>query len=175
SGFLIGGILLRWLTNPDSNGSLFGFWRRRWLRTLPNYFLFLTINWFVAVHVYKTIPAVLRYALLLQNLSSPPGSFFGESWSLSVEEWFYLLTPILFVVARGIRPDGFRSSSLLIICGVIGVVIVARGNYIATTSSASISDVQGIVVYRLDACMFGVLAAWIKHFHETIWRKHPAV
>ena len=41
SGFLIGSILLRWLIDPGSTTTLFDFWRRRWLRTLPNYVLFL--------------------------------------------------------------------------------------------------------------------------------------
>ena len=30
-----------------------------------------------------------------------------------------------------------------------------------------------IVAYRLDACMFGVLAAWLKHFHPESWQRRP--
>ena len=47
SGFLIGGILLKDITSTSGIGfkKLFNFWKRRWLRTLPNYYLILLINY----------------------------------------------------------------------------------------------------------------------------------
>src|SRR4051812_30333605 len=46
SGFLIGGIVIRELENDRLNASagLLTFWKRRWFRTLPNYYLFLLVN-----------------------------------------------------------------------------------------------------------------------------------
>ncbi|MDG1661044.1 MAG: hypothetical protein P8H40_06680 [Winogradskyella sp.] len=42
SGFLIGGILLRKLeAGQTSFSDLVRFWKRRWLRTFPNYFVVL--------------------------------------------------------------------------------------------------------------------------------------
>ena len=48
SGFLIGGILLKDINSAEKFGfkSLFTFWKRRWFRTLPNYYLILTVNFF---------------------------------------------------------------------------------------------------------------------------------
>jgi len=44
SGYLIGTILIKELENKGfSKKILFNFWKRRWYRTLPNYFLVLTI------------------------------------------------------------------------------------------------------------------------------------
>jgi peptidoglycan/LPS O-acetylase OafA/YrhL len=175
SGFLIGGILLRWLTNAESETTLVGFWQRRWLRTLPNYFLFLGINAVVDGWLHQPQPSIWRYALFVQNITSPPARFFGESWSLSIEEWFYLLTPILFVAAIRIRPRSFRISSFIIICGAIGIVTVARTVYVLTTQPMWLMGVREIVVYRLDACMFGVLGAWLKHFYPAWWRRPSGV
>ena len=31
-----------------------------------------------------------------------------------------------------------------------------------------------ILIYRLDACMFGVLAAWVKCFHPDLWQSPRA-
>ncbi|HTV42772.1 MAG TPA: acyltransferase family protein [Candidatus Sulfotelmatobacter sp.] len=45
SGFLIGGILIDELYSDrlESISGTVSFWRRRWFRTLPNYYLFLAI------------------------------------------------------------------------------------------------------------------------------------
>jgi peptidoglycan/LPS O-acetylase OafA/YrhL len=175
SGFLIGTILFRWLANPNSNGTLLSFWQRRWLRTLPNYFLFLTINSFVTVLFYHRRPPVWQYVFFLQNFTSPPGRFFGESWSLAIEEWFYLLIPLLFVIAARLSLKSFRLSSLSISCAVILLVTVARGTYGIATNPMWMTGVREIVIYRLDACMFGVIAAWAKHFYPQGWRRRSPV
>ena len=45
SGYLVGGILLRYATTGSpSTWRLLDFWQRRWMRTLPNYYLFLLIK-----------------------------------------------------------------------------------------------------------------------------------
>lgn len=43
SGFLIGQILITSFEKDSSLKSLFDFWLKRWIRTLPNYYLFLII------------------------------------------------------------------------------------------------------------------------------------
>src|SRR5687768_15474997 len=45
SGFLIGGSLIRLAEEGrlQSLANVWGFWRRRWFRTLPNYYLFLAL------------------------------------------------------------------------------------------------------------------------------------
>lgn len=47
SGFLIGSILIKIITKEQglSAKSLTNFWKRRWFRTLPNYFLILLVNY----------------------------------------------------------------------------------------------------------------------------------
>ena len=44
SGFLIGGIFIKKVTQPGyDTKQLFNFWIRRWFRTLPNYYLVLVV------------------------------------------------------------------------------------------------------------------------------------
>jgi len=49
-----------------------------------------------------------RYVIFTQNLAWPMPAFFVESWSLSVEEWFYVILPLLVWVAlrAGLRVTG---------------------------------------------------------------------
>ena len=169
SGFLIGSILLRWLIDPGSTTTLFDFWRRRWLRTLPNYVLFLGVNTVLSIWLYHTTPPVLRYLFFCQNVTDRPPAFFVESWSLAIEEWFYVLVPMALVVAAKISRKSFRTSSFSVICAVIAAVTVARCIYVVITQPMWLTGVRLIVVYRLDACMFGVLAAWVKCFYPAWW------
>ena len=171
SGFLIGGILLRSLTVSPTTTTALSFWRRRWVRTLPNYFLFLVLN--VALSIWATgrCPPFFSYLFFCQNLFGPSPEFFSESWSLAIEEWFYLLLPLLFLGAREVAPRRFASATLTVVVGVIILATALRTAFVLAVHPAWLRGVRVIVLYRLDACMFGVLAAWVKHFQPRLWAR----
>ena len=170
SGFLIGGILLRSIEG-GSRLSLIDFWRRRWLRTLPNYFLFLGVNAALFIWLTHQAPPATSYLFFGQNIIARPPSFFVESWSLAVEEWFYILLPVLFVAGLKFSRKSFARTSLVLIGSVIVAVTIARTIYVFVSHPVWLTGVRMIVIYRLDACMFGVLAAWIKHFEPGLWQR----
>jgi len=131
SGFLITGSL--W----DSRGShhlLRNFYARRALRILPLYFLALVLAVLVALargFTFADLHSLAIYALFLQDippfavrvvtLASPLPLY--HLWSVAVEEQFYLLWPVLFVLLGG----GRRPRLLLVIfVGVMAFAPVAR-------------------------------------------------
>jgi peptidoglycan/LPS O-acetylase OafA/YrhL len=162
SGFLIGGILIRLSRQPESQPWRNGFYARRWLRTLPNYYLFLSINVVLAWTLVRPgdMTTVWQYLLFLQNLAYPAPSFFAESWSLAVEEVFYLIFPILILIlSRAFRRDTAGAV-------VMGALIVIVGSFLArlTVAETALSwdeDVRKVVAFRLDSLMFGVMLAWL--------------
>lgn len=100
SGYLIGGILLRMFSTYGVSGKVvFHFWIRRWFRTLPGYYLALLL--YLGLHYFSFGEAlwkermILPYLVFGQNWFTPHPSFFPIAWSLSVEEWFYILLPPL--------------------------------------------------------------------------------
>ncbi|MFM9911077.1 MAG: acyltransferase family protein, partial [Chitinophagaceae bacterium] len=103
SGFLIGRIIIKTFnTEHLSYHCLSSFWIKRWFRTLPNYFIILLALILLQVISGKSFNGapLWKYFLFLQNFNSPQPGFFSESWSLSVEEWFYLLIPLfIFLLA----------------------------------------------------------------------------
>src|SRR5690349_1065400 len=72
------------------------FWVRRWLRTIPPYVAALAISW-VAVRIARGQSFDFGYLIFVQKfyLQIP---FFLVSWSLCVEEHFYLLLPLAMVI-----------------------------------------------------------------------------
>jgi len=169
SGFLIGGILIRDLEENGATGkTLRNFWSRRWLRTLPNYLLFVGVNLLVAWSVSGRIPAWENHLWFGQNLTHSTSKFFPEAWSLSVEEWFYLLTPLLIFAAIRVGLSVRHAVLAVAVIGIVGVS-VWRMFYVAHQNPSWMLGTRQIVMVRLDACMFGVLAAWWRYSHPQSW------
>ena len=76
------------------------FWIRRWLRTLPAYYAMLAAISAWLIYQGKGNLLDWRYVVFLQNyLIDMP--YFGVSWSLCVEEYFYLaVAPAILVLWR---------------------------------------------------------------------------
>ncbi|MAX81464.1 MAG: hypothetical protein CL843_14990 [Crocinitomicaceae bacterium] len=176
SGFLIGGILIRLLeNNTPTSKLLFNFWIRRWFRTLPNYFLILIL--LLALNTFRdpnfSFHNIGRYFIFAQNLFYTQPDFFPEAWSLSVEEWFYLIVPVcIFTLIWRFR---FKPSKAII--GVVVFIILAttifRSVRFLYVDLDSVIDWDGTfrkqVFMRLDSLMFGVLGAYMQHYKPQKW------
>ncbi len=176
SGFLIGRILIEVLQKDASGPAVWNFLRRRWFRTLPNYFLFLAINLAIAAH-FGGIPSGLwRFFLFLQNSSATAIQFFTESWSLAIEEWFYLATPLLMLGVIRFGRLKARQGILLTACAVLLTVTAARIALAATRPESSWGlDFRASLVLRQDACMYGVLGAWLSIYLPKWWERWRAL
>lgn len=172
SGLLIGQFLLATFEEKGTRG-LVPFWKRRWLRTLPNYFLVLALNLILAAYMIR--PAEIndwwRYVFFLQNFASPQPTFFPESWSLSIEEYFYLLLPIVTALMIKIIGISARSAlwcaalTILIITTIARILVLAFGD-------PSWGMMRGAVVLRMDATIYGLiggLAYFQSNFRLKRW------
>jgi peptidoglycan/LPS O-acetylase OafA/YrhL len=115
SGYLITGHLWRGYAQTGKLG-LADFWGRRARRLVPAAALVLTVTWIAsriiepATQFANTAQQILASALYYQNwqLSSDAVNYFKSGnaatpvqhfWSLSIEEQFYLVWPLLFLLA----------------------------------------------------------------------------
>lgn len=166
SGFLIGGILLRELERGATIRGLIRFWSRRWWRTLPNYYLFLVVN--MAAYWYLGHAAdAPRYLAFMQGLWwDPDPRAFHESWSLCVEEWFYLSFALLAFAGAILLP---RDRSFL-----LAALTVASGSFflrafLVLARGASVDAVRYSTLTHLDSLMFGVVAAYAAARWPSRW------
>ncbi len=177
SGFLIGGILIRTLENTDfTKKDLLNFWLRRWFRTLPNYVFIVLLLAIIHLTIGHQINQLYLFPLFLQNFLVADNSFFIESWSLAVEEWFYLLTPLLiYIFIRGFKLKA-RYALLTTIIAIILASILARLYRYYTFDIDQVNElgvyIRKVVVTRLDSIMYGVLGAYIYHYYPKTWAKY---
>jgi peptidoglycan/LPS O-acetylase OafA/YrhL len=179
SGFLIGGILIRQLEEGGFTTwrSWLQFLSRRWFRTLPNYYLFLLaqIGWRAYVIGFPDVlVAQLSFFVFCQ---SPLNFFFPESWSLCVEEWFYLGFSFSLWIGRVFFKD-FKIvlvgmiSMFWILPVVLRLVAVVEMAQHEGVDMARVWDtyLRKTTLFRLDALMYGVAAAAIAQWYPHGWR-----
>jgi peptidoglycan/LPS O-acetylase OafA/YrhL len=172
SGFLIGKILIETLTPVSSFENVIEFWKRRWWRTLPNYYLFLVIN-LIGFGLFKDgFQFDPSYIFFAQNLVSPNSGFFSVSWSLAVEEWFYLITPLVFFFCLKVTKN--TVSAFFISCvTLLFFSMFSRWIYIQVGDVSWNDEMRRVVILRLDSLMYGVIAAWFwmhNRVHLINWR-----
>lgn len=163
SGFLIGGILL---DNREAPRYFQAFYARRVCRIFPLYFGWLLVSMTVLIAVplfseeptpswlfSEPIPAWC-YAIFGQNYAMALIDDFGSpwlavTWSLAIEEQFYLFLPLLIrFLPAGRLP--FYLGSLALLAPVSLAVLGHEGGIPGYVSTPC----------RMDSLMLGVLLAW---------------
>jgi peptidoglycan/LPS O-acetylase OafA/YrhL len=183
SGFLLGRVLLRTASAEHfSFQALLRFWIRRGMRTLPAYFIMLTLlliatfclrqrGWpLTTVHGAE----IFQFYTLTQNIARPHPEFFGEAWSLSLIEWFYLLTPLLlFLLLRGVHGEARQRRILYWIVSIIVADTVLRFYWVHVHVFRSVYDwdigLRKESLMRMDLLMYGVLAAYLSVKFPKQW------
>lgn len=166
SGFLIGSIAWSSFKEADHNKWVLGFMTRRWLRTLPVYYLFLFVNAALVAAAISPgrVTDLLPFVFFAQNLAWPHPQVFGEAWSLAVEEIFYLVLPLCLVLSGRIFPNR-RVAFLSVVALFLFLSLMARTIAVEISDPLWDAGIRKVVMLRLDSLMIGVLASWL--LHET--------
>jgi peptidoglycan/LPS O-acetylase OafA/YrhL len=159
SGFLIAGILI---DNRTSEKYFSAFYVRRVSRIFPLYYFFLCtfvtlrflsprLGAFTEALFYSPVP-LAPYFVYLQNVAMALHGTFGNeflavTWSLAIEEHFYLLLPLII---RRVRPSWLPLTLLLL----IGISLAIRATIFRGSLAAYV-----LTPWRLDGLFLGALLA----------------
>jgi peptidoglycan/LPS O-acetylase OafA/YrhL len=147
SGFVLGRQVSLVAVNPSQYPI---FLARRWLRTLPAYFVALfTMSILTAsLSIYELV----EYGIFIKYLD-PTGvvnDFFPIAWSLAIEEWYYLGAPLVFILVGRILGIKIFGSTL--------VILIMLAMIKALLLSAEMTDHYRTLTWvRLDAILIGYL------------------
>lgn len=170
SGYLIGNQIISSLAHNE-NICLKKFYARRFLRTLPNYYVILAIYFIFPSELGgKETASIWEFLTFTQNLGLRPGQTFTHSWSLCIEEQFYIILPIVALLLVNFK------KSLTLAWAVIAGAIVAGMIFRGVTwldhggSAMSGNDYYQHIYYssfaRFDELLPGIAIAMLKNFHS---------
>ncbi len=193
SGFLIGRIILKTLFQPNlSWASIRFFWINRWLRTLPAYFLILTL-YFLLFPQFGI--KVITYIFFCQNLITPTPYLFPHSWSLAVEEWFYFIFPVFLLIFSLLFKRGTSKYTIFLLVSlfflffgfilkIILFFLINKNNFLTLSlengwlfPSWKIfltpywDTMRKMTPFRIDAIAYGCLIALLLEKYKNITRK----
>jgi peptidoglycan/LPS O-acetylase OafA/YrhL len=109
------------------------------------------------------------YVVFLQTFFTRNQWFYGVAWSLSIEEWFYLLFPLGLILFQRLLKNNKQKAVVAVIAGFLIICLLLR---IFVALRLPIDWDEGIrkqMPFRLDSIAVGVFAAWIKFYYKHIW------
>jgi len=150
SGFVLARQILLCLERGDF-ATISIFYIRRAIRTIPPYLLVLIAVSFLTSNLF-TID-FFKYAFFVRNLFSvnDVNDYFAVSWSMAVEEWFYVVFPASMIVLHKIFRSPIRSVLIF-----IGFFILLK-LVLMVVATEYFDHVRRIAGLRLDAIAFGFL------------------
>jgi peptidoglycan/LPS O-acetylase OafA/YrhL len=127
---------------------------RRWMRTIPPYFMALV---FISVLFGVADSADFwRYLSYTQNLFGQhlSNDYYPVAWSLSVEEWFYIAFPALLTAASFGAPRSERFYACAALAFILAITVLRQA---FGDASAWGPDVRRVVAFRVDSIAWGFL------------------
>ncbi|WP_017260232.1 acyltransferase family protein [Pedobacter arcticus] len=149
SGYLVGSIYYK--RDIVSNTT---FWFRRFIRTYPPYLVMFFVSW-LGVYLTRKEPFNINYIFMTQNfLEEIP--FYLVSWSLCVEEHFYIIFTLGVFFIRN-RQHQLKLWYLLAILPLLLRLFLSNPN----SPTFGISTVASYL--QFDSIIFGVIASYYVH------------
>lgn len=163
SGFLIGRQILR-ILEARCRLDVARFLARRWLRTVPTYWILIGIALLLLPNQWSAATA-LKNAFFMQSMTSLEPSIFDVGWSLVIEEWSYLALGLLALLSTLLPTTEKRPSWNWILAGSMAVVILAsiacRLHALDFLPAGRWEAMKKLMALQFDSLSYGVILACI--------------
>lgn len=174
--FVLSGFLITWLLLKENERygvvSLAAFYKRRTLRIFPAFYAYWLLMIALLVGTGRAVlwphawSALFYTSNYYSAIHGDPNNGFSHTWSLAIEEQFYLLWPVIFLMLRG----NLRKMTAFLVC-LIGAVWVHRA-VLCFGFHVDQAYIQDAFDTRLDALMVGCLLAVLlkRRALSSVWR-----
>ncbi len=172
SGFLVGGLFFKELRERGSF-NVSRFLSRRALKIWPSYFAFLVMVTGLLMirngrgRRTEGLDALIPNLLHLQNYLGTP---VWHTWTLAVEEHFYLALPFLLVLCTRGRPNVRETIAVMPLL----TLLILLGCLLLRSLHAldSYSDLYYHATHlRIDSLFFGVFLSYLAYYRRTLFER----
>lgn len=163
SGFLVGGLLLRQYAQTGRIGAR-RFIVRRIFKIWPAYYVLILFHVFAGRHPRDTF--------LWQNLTHMQnyfGTSIAQTWSLAVEEHFYLFLPAFLILLAHFR---LRANALIAVMAVLCALVLGMRCF--AVANGELEQAFNYTQYRMDSLLIGVMLATVYWMKPEMWRSIAA-
>lgn len=181
--FILSGYLIsnQWFKSIDASSikdEYHNFYIKRFFRILPLYYLVLAFEALRAYFLTKTPFNLFYYLTFTQNLFGK--TIFPVSWSLCVEEHFYIVFPFIsyYLLKKGYHKIFISFLLLLIFVPIVSRFVIffphfeksLVGIFTVYDWKNGIEHIPKSSFFRTEAITCGVLLAYIKTYHPIKWK-----
>lgn len=176
SGYLIGNQIFAAM-GSDGGFSLRHFYARRFLRTLPNFYVVLALYFlWPAFRGDAPLLPLWKYLSFTQNIALEPGTAFSHAWSLSIEEQFYMLLPALALAGAALGNSRRAAWLAIALAFVAGMLCRADAWLDHVQGQADWMRAYYKYIYyssfcRFDELLAGVALALLKNQQPAMWTR----
>src|SRR5580704_3463229 len=173
SGLLISGLLYSEYKRRGTI-SFRRFFIRRGLKIYPAFYVMVFISFLARRILGAPTPLgpYLREIFFVQNYHI---GIWQHTWSLGVEEQFYIFLPIFFLVllrySRGQSGPFKGVPKAFVVIAVACFFLRVATIYLTPPARFAASMVSNPTHERMDSLFFGVLLGYLYHFHPTVIQK----
>lgn len=157
SGFLVGSLFFNEYTK-NGKVNIKNFILRRISRTLPPYYIVL-IPAFLSAHFVKNVDFNFAYLFFLQNFMEEI-PYYKVSWSICVEEHFYILLPFILLLLIKIK----KKYSRIIVSILILLPLFLRIS--ESKESSFFGYYQTASFFHFDSMILGVIASFFYIYND---------
>lgn len=163
SGFLVSGLLF---SEYKATGSIscWRFWVRRGFKIYPAFYTFMALTAILILRSHLPTTSLWDELFFVQNYRS---HFWPHTWSLAVEEHFYLVLPILLLVIIKLQPKCVNPFRILPIISIALAIECMIFRILVTSAGAGRADFVFPTHLRIDALFAGVTLGYFYHFDRS--------
>ena len=153
----------------STQSDLFDLFSKRWLRILPAYYFFFFLTAAVFHSFSQLVSSHIEYLFFLQNFAWKMPSFYFQTWTLAILEFFYVFFSLsLFLCFK------FSRHKLLSFAVCIGlfclIPFLLRALYVPLLGTEDFeATIRRWVIFRLDGPVAGVIMAVLFKEFPQIW------